>query len=296
MKSEGFFIRIGTYFSQAQLAKMAGVGAAYVTQILQGKTHIGETQIKDKYYIDLCKAIDYEITVKKWRHFNTANYMLQFTEVENARENKTRLVVDGDTGSGKSYFCKKYKKTKPNNTFIVKCLAVENSKEFAKNIAGVVGVETIGTAGVIIKKIADKLRNLDGDAILIIDEAEHIGNKSGYINIIKSLADLLEDKVAFVLIGMDISKILQRGFERKKQNFRQTARRFAKRVECFDDIADDIRNICNELSITNKNVQKWLINRVHNFDELRVVIFDALEESEKSGAEISVQMLNQLYV
>ncbi len=282
--------------SQAQLAKMAGVGAAYVTQILQGKTHIGETQIKDKYYIDLCRAIGYNVTVQKWRHFDTANYMLQFTEVENARENKTRLVIDGDTGSGKSYFCKKYKKTKPNNTFIVKCLAVENSKEFAKNIAGVVGVETIGTAGAIIKKIADKLCNLDGDAVLIIDEAEHIGNKSGYINIIKSLSDLLEDKVAFVLVGMDISKILQRGFERKKQNFRQTARRFAKRVLCFSDIREDISNICNELNIKNKHVLNWLTNRIHNFGELEYILLEAMEESEKSGTEISVQMLNELYV
>ncbi len=281
--------------SQAQLAKNAKVGEAYVVQILKRRTHIGETQIKDKYYLDLCKAIGYSVTVQRWRHFDTSNFMLQYTSVKAARENKTRLVIDGDTGSGKSYFCETYKKAEPVNTFVVKCLAIENSKEFAKNIAEVVGVKTVGTAGVIIKRIAEKLYSLD-DALLIIDEAEHIGNKSGYINIIKSLADLLEDKVAFVLIGMDIAKILQRGFDRNKQNFRQTARRFAKRVLCFDDIADDIRNICNELSITNKNVQRWLINRVHNFGELKVMLLEALEESEKSGVEISVQMLNELYV
>lgn len=279
--------------SQSQLAKNAGVGEAYVTQILSGKTHIGKTQIKDKYYLDLSKSVGYNVEIQKWRHFNTLNFQMQYTSVKKARTHKTRLVIDGDTGSGKSYFCEAYKKINPNNTFVVKCLAVENSKEFAKNIAGVVGAKQTGTAGEIVKNIANKLCSLE-DAVLLIDEAEHIGNKSGYINIIKSLADLLEDKVAFVLIGMGISGILQRGFDRNKQNFRQTARRFAKRVQCLDDIQQDIRNICNELSITNKHVQNWLTNRIHNFGELKTLLLDAMDESEKTGLAITTQMLNEL--
>ena len=130
--------------------------------------------------------------------------------------------------------------------------------------------------------------------MLIIDEAEHIEKKSGYINIIKALADGLENKVAFGIVGMDINKILQNGYERNKQNFRQTARRFNLREKFDNDITEDIERICEDLGITNKNAQNWLKNRIKNFGDLEIIIKEAFKESEKTGEPITERLLKTL--
>nr|BFF39041.1 hypothetical protein BACY1_08460 [Tenacibaculum mesophilum] len=282
---------VGT--NQTQLGRDAKVGEAYMSHILQGKTHIGKTAIKDKYYLALCNAIGYEVKVEIWRHFNTNNFKTIINELKKARRNKTRLVIDADTGAGKTYACKMYKQKYPVGTFVVKCSAIENSKEFAINIAEVVGVETHGTAGKIIKRVAKKLLSLD-EAILIIDEGEHIGKKSGYINIIKSTADLLEEKVPFVILGMGINEILRKGFERNKQNFRQTARRFSKRETCEQSIAEDVVKICEELNLS-KTVQNWFANRMRNFDEFKVLVVEAITEAKKLSQPVTVRLLTELY-
>lgn len=281
--------------SQAQLCKNADVGEAYLSHILQSKTHIGPTEIKDKYYLALCEAVGYKLTIETWRHHDTYNYMLIISKLKEARANKERLVLDGDTGAGKSYACARYKLLHPNNTYVVTCSAIENSKEFTINIAENVGVSTQGTAGAIVKRVVRELLKKE-DAILVIDEAEHIGKKSGYINVIKSLADMLEGKVSVVLVGMGIADILRKGFERNKQNFRQTARRFAKREKCLDDISEDVVSICNDLGITNKPAQNWLANRMHNFGELKIMLVDAISEAKKTKQPVSVKLLNSLYI
>ncbi len=281
--------------TQAQLAKNAGVGESYVTQILKGRTHIGETQIKDKYYIDLCRAIGYNITVQKWRHFDTLNYKIQYNAIEKAREKKSWVVVDGDTGHGKSYAGERHVQLFPNNTFYIQLDGVSNKKELVYEIAETVGIDAVGTAGRCTKEIAKKLCSID-DCVLIIDEAEHIKDKKEFVKVIKTIADKTKKRIGIALIGCTIASILKNGYERNRHLFRQTARRFRDREYFENDITDDIIMICNELGIKNKHIQNWLTNRIKNIDELEIILTDAFEESEISGAEISVQMLNELYI
>lgn len=289
---------INRYFTetggnQAQLSRDSKVGEAYVSQIMQGKTHIGTTAIKDKYYMDLCRTIGFALKIEVWRHFNTQNFKHIIPKIEENRREKERFTIDGDTGTGKSHALKKYKIKFPVETYVVTCSAVENSKEFAKNIAEVVGVETFGTAGTIIKKVVKKLLSED-DAILLIDEAEHIGKKSGYVNIIKSLADGLEGKVSFGIVGMGINKILVDGYEKNKQNFRQTARRFCNRETLESNIREDIMKTCEEIGISEEGVKNWFANRVRNFGELEVYIRKTFKEAEKSGEKITTKFLSTI--
>lgn len=131
--------------------------------------------------------------------------------------------------------------------------------------------------------------------ILIIDEAEHIGKKTGYINIIKTLADGLDGKVGFLLVGMGINEILKKGYERNKQNFRQTARRFGRRENLITDITEDIDKICSTLELS-QTVANWLKKRVQNFGDLEIIIKDAFAEAEKSNQAVNVELLNTLYI
>lgn len=279
--------------TQAQLSRDSKVGEAYISHILQRLTLIGTTEIKDKYYLDLCKTIGFSLVNETWRHFNTQNFKQTVNKIDEARKEKERFTIDGDTGSGKTHACKKYKQRFPVGTYLVTCSAIENSKEFAINIAEVVKVEKHGTAGAIIKRVITKL-NSESNSILLIDESEHIGKKSGYINIIKSLADALEGNVAFGLIGMDINKIFETGFEKHKQNFRQTARRFCNRETLESNIYDDVVKTCEELGIENKLAVNWIANRVKNFGELEVYIKKIFKEADKSGKKITVELLNTI--
>ena len=287
-----------TGHTQADISRVSGVGASYLNHIAQGKMIVsnknGGSEIKDKYYLMLCEAIQYPLKQEVWRHFNTYNFKQSINRIKSARIEKLRFTIDGDTGAGKTHACREYQKKYPKETYIVTCSAIENSKEFAKNIAEAVDVSTIGTAGTIIKEVIKKLTKQCDNALLIIDEAEHIEKKSGYINIIKALADGLENKVAFGLVGMDINKILQNGYERNKQNFRQTARRFNLREKFDNDITEDIENICEDLGITSKNAQNWLKNRIKNFGDLEIIIKEAFKEAEKTNEPITDKLLNTL--
>lgn len=283
---------------QADISRISGVSASIINHIYQGKTIVpnknGGSDIKPKYYEALCKAIEFPLKQEVWRHFNTYNFKQSVNRIKSARESKERFTIDGDTGGGKTHACREYQKKYATETYIVTCSAVENSKEFAKNIAEVVGVSTNGTAGTIIKEIIRKLTKVCDNPILIIDEAEHIEKKSGYINIIKSLADGLENKVAFGLVGMGINDILQKGYERNKQNFQQTARRFGLREKFDEDITEDIEKICEDLGIENKTAQNWLKNRIKNFGDLEIIIKEAFKESEKTGEPITEKLLKTL--
>ena len=287
-----------TGHTQADISRVSGVGASYLNHIAQGKMIVsnknGGSEIKDKYYLMLCEAIQYPLKQEVWRHFNTYNFKQSINRIKSARTEKLRFTIDGDTGAGKTHACREYQKKYPKETYIVTCSAIENSKEFAKNIAEAVDVSTIGTAGTIIKEVIKKLTKQCDNALLIIDEAEHIEKKSGYINIIKALADGLENKVAFGLVGMDINKILQNGYERNKQNFRQTARRFNLREKFDNDITEDIENICEDLEITSKNAQNWLKNRIKNFGDLEIIIKEAFKEAEKTNEPITDKLLKTL--
>lgn len=284
--------------SRAELARISGVNETTLSYMAKGSLVIpnqtGGSKIKERSYRDICGVIGFALDKDKaWKHFNTANFVDIVSQVKRVRAERTRGTVDGDTGAGKSYSLRMYQKRFPTGTYLVKCYADENSKEFARNIGETVGVETFGTAGNIIKKVCQKLNSME-DAILIIDEAEHIKNKSGYINIVKSLADRLEGRVAFLLSGMDINDILQRASDKHKQNFRQTARRFSRRMNCNPDIAPDIEKIGHELGFSEPSIS-WLQNRIHNFGELEIIVTDALNESKVSRQPVSQKLLNVVF-
>ncbi len=280
--------------TQVALAQLAGIDKAYVNQIAKGKDVIGKAQIADKYFEAIALAIGFKLEKSYWQHFNTFNFKQAIMTFEAARERKARLGLDGDTGLGKTYAATLYKRKNPSSVILVKCSGIENSKEFAINIATEVGVSAIGTKGAIIKRVCQKLKSLGNAPMLIIDEFEN--SKAGNIPTIKAIADELEDHAAIVVIGIDVQKMLLKGAERRKNGFIQTNRRWSFGWTYLDpSITEDIELICMELGITNKPAIKWLQNRVKDFDSLMRICTEALQEAEKENIEVTVSLLNDLY-
>ena len=280
--------------NQVALAKLAGIDKAYVNHILKRNETIGKAKIADKYYEAIALAIGFKLEKTYWQHFNTFNFKQSIITFENAREKKIRLGIDGDTGLGKSYAAAKYKQKFPSQVFLVKCSGIENSKEFAINLATEVGVTTTGTKGAIIKRVCEKIKNLGNNPMLIIDEFEN--SKAGNIPTVKTIADELQGYAAVVVIGIDVQKMLKKGAESRKNGFIQTNRRWSFGWTNLDPaIAEDITLICHELGITNKHAINWLINRVKDFDSLKNIITTALEEAEISNQEVTISLLNELF-
>jgi hypothetical protein len=280
--------------NQVTLAKLAGIDKAYVNHILKGNENIGKAKIADKYYEAIALAIGFKLEKTYWQHFNTFNFKQSIITFENAREKKIRLGIDGDTGLGKSYAAAKYKQKFPSQVFLVKCSGIENSKEFAINLATEVGVTTTGTKGAIIKRVCEKIKNLGNNPMLIIDEFEN--SKAGNIPTVKTIADELQGYAAVVVIGIDVQKMLKKGAESRKNGFIQTNRRWSFGWTNLDpSIEEDITLICHELGINNKPTINWLLKRVKDFDSLKNICTTALEEAEITGQEVTISLLNELF-
>lgn len=280
--------------TQVALAQLAGIDKAYVNQIIKKNDMIGKAKIADKYYEAIALVIGCKLEKTYWQHFNTFNFKQAIITFENARQKKIRLGLDGDSGLGKTYATTAYKRKYPTSVFVVKCSSIENSKEFAINLANEVGVATTGTKGAIIKRVCQKVKTLGNNPAIIIDEFEN--SKAGNIPTVKTIADELEGYAAVVVIGIDVQKMLEKGAERRKNGFVQTNRRWSFGWTYLDpSIGDDIENICNELGITNKPAQNWLKARVKDFGSLHNICTTVLEEAEKTNQEVTISMLNEFY-
>lgn len=280
--------------NQVAVAKLAGIDKAYVNHILKGNEMIGKAKIADKYYEAIALAIGFEFEKIYWQHFNTFNFKQAIITFDRAREKKIRLGIDGDTGLGKSYAAMMYKRKYPKQVFLVKCSGIENSKEFAINLATEVGVATTGTKGAIIKRVCEEVKKIGNNPMIIIDEFEN--SKAGNIPTVKTIADELQGYAAVVVIGIDVQKMLSKAAERRKNGFVQTNRRWSFGWTYLDpSISEDIESICIELGIINKPAQNWLKARVKDFDSLKNICTTALEEAEIIGQDVNISLLNELY-
>lgn len=283
--------------TQVAFAKLVGFDKTFISQLVNDKLTIGKTVIGDKYFNAIASYLKMKINKAVFPHFNTANFKLIINKLNSARSKRERCGVDGKTGLGKTYACEMYKRRYPVNTFLYKCNATDNAKELVQGIAEEVGVSSIGTKGKLVKAICKHLVMMENPPILIIDEAENLNKNSVGIDVLKVLADNLEGRVALAIVGLDIRKILLDGNNRKRQGYMQTNRRFSFGwVECHEMAPEHILEICTELGITNQSALNWIYLHVKDFDSLKRVCTEAIEEAEKSGLEITAKLLNSLFL
>lgn len=278
---------------QPEIVKLSGVNKGTVNLISRGIEYNGKTRISDKYYQQIAHAIGFKLEKAYWQHFNTFNFKQAILTFENARKNKERRGIDGNTGLGKTYAATAFKKKYPAIVTLVKCDEIANTKEFVISIAEQLGTSTIGTKHKILKDVVKKLKEKD-EAYLMIDEFEN--SKKGIIPVIKYLADELEGIVPIVVLGIDVEKMLSKSAERGKQGFIQVNRRWSFGWTFFSsEIAEDIEKICEMVGIERKTAINWLTARVKDFGSLQNIITTALIESEKSEEPITTEMLNELF-
>ena len=59
--------------SQVQFARLAGIEKTYMNQMLNGKTHIGNTEIADKYYNAIASYLAVPVKSVSWGQIGRAH-------------------------------------------------------------------------------------------------------------------------------------------------------------------------------------------------------------------------------
>jgi len=273
---------------------LSDVDKAYVNQIAQGKTTIGKAQIADKYYRAIAHAIGLDIEPTYWKHFDTKNYVQASLAINNARKNRERLGLDGNTGLGKTYIATDYKRSFPKECILVKCSGNQSAREFAKDLATACGISEVGSKSQLIKNACKTIKNTP-NAFVIIDEFENAPMAS-IIPIIKELADELEGVVPVILIGINVQEMLQKAYERGRNGFVQVNRRWAwKWTKMEADISEDIELICEELGVELQGAKNWLMGKIKDFDSLKNVLTTALKEAQETNQNVNNNLLTQLF-
>lgn len=289
--------------SNANLAKMANnMSGAYMSALMNGNWNsmqaAGTTvAIKDMYFRNLARAIDFKIERVFWKHFDLANYNACMNAFDDAMISKKPVCIVGKTGSGKSYSIDRFIHSNPHGTFRIDLDSDMTKNSFLCELAKVVGVNVVGTAYQMRKAIETKLMK-EPNAKLIIDEGENAKKKDAIFGSIKAIIDALKGICPVILVGTpDLKKHIEDKAAKQITPFHQLERRINEGVgfvELFDQDSKEVENMCKDMGIVNPDCIDQISFRVRNTGELSGAIEKLLREIEESGEQLTAELIEDL--
>lgn len=271
------------------------IPASYVSALVNRKWNAMPAgsklvKIEDKYFQRIAEKVGIELEETFWGHFDTDNYQAITIAMNDARMSKLPIAIDGETGAGKTYAIREYRRQNPSETYLVTCADDLTSKSFMIELAEAVGIKAIGATSTLRKNITRKL-NDDANPLLIIDEAENL--KDGAWGSIKSMMDALKGKCGIVLIGAnDFETTLAKKASRMKRSFPQIYSRIKEGgfTPLFKLSMDDVSLVCSSLGITSKRVINYLFDSCNNMRELSGAVTKLKREAAAMNAQIDVEL------
>lgn len=279
----------GTGMSQNRIAKMCGVNAPYVGYILDNKWNAVPAQggaalgkISDAVFLKLQKALGLSSDF-----FETDNYLSLYTTCLDAKVRKEWRIVDGLTGTGKSFIVDRFARLNPRETFLIRCKDTMNAKEFMQAIAKAIGASEVGTRYRICQAITERLLMMN-DPLLIVDEAEALFKRTseGGFGAIKDICVEVAGRVGIVLVGSNkFLSELQKRASNLRSCFPQLLSRFATEpVELAVLSRADVDLIAPAFGVTAKKELDRLYDSSANFREL----FDTLRRRQADASLMQI--------
>ncbi len=270
-----------TGMSQNKLAKLCGVNAPYVGYVLdnkwnavpaQGGTALGK--ISDAVFLKIQKALGLRQEV-----FETVNFLAMEDRLREAKIGQQWCLVDGLTGTGKSFAAEAFARQNPKETFLVQAANNMNQKEFLQAVARAVGANEQGTPYRIGGAIAERLLGME-EPLLIVDEAEGLfkRNSEGGFRGLKDLHNLVKERCGVVLIGANkFREALVRRANNLTGCFPQLYSRLEKNgLEMAPLSREDVALIAPAYGVRGKRELDRLFDTTANFRAL----FDTLRHEE----------------
>ncbi|GIM53726.1 AAA family ATPase [Capnocytophaga cynodegmi] len=279
---------LNTYITQHgisanEIVKRTGVNESYISSIINGKTTIGKSEIKDKWYLLLADFLGVKLQKEYWTMRETPQLYRMLATLEDAKENGTTNIVIGETGCGKTYISNLFIKANPIDTFKVVVGSLDTIGDLLDKVIDVLKIATPKTKSKKIGEIAKKLKQLKLEGQkphLIFDECEYM--KQPALCSMKELYDALFGICGITLIGT--SQLIDNLEKLRKKN-RAGIPQFYRRVKFgIRELPTIDRTFSDFLSdIEDKKLLNFLKSNCDNYGELHDVLVPAMKEADRTG-------------
>ena len=248
--------------SQNQLAKSAGINASYISTILKAPNGLFGTSGKPVPYNifrDLARALGMDLDVVQ-----TTPYMQVMSHLTLAKETAQCSIIEGASGTGKTFAIAQYVRTRPRATYVVTCAGDHTAKQFMIEVCKAmrIGLGEKPSRHDMRVQVAQKLAK-EPSSVLIIDEAENL--KQPVYESIKAIYDSIEGKSAIVLVGASgYFDWLDKRAGNTKGNtcFPQIFRRFRTEPLLLNEMSQsEAAEILNHYGVEDKAERSKLVNK-----------------------------------
>jgi type II secretory pathway predicted ATPase ExeA len=244
----------------AQIARMAGINAAYISLIRNNNE--GDT-IKPEHYNAIARALN--VRVDGWQTVETRNLRIVTQVLNDARHNSLFMAVAHNAGAGKSVACREYIAANPAKA--VYFYQVEHQKtnkaDFMRGLIKSLGIETRGKGYMSSNRMADEViqfftRRLDQYPLLIIDQANDL--TANALSFFISLYNAVQGRMGCVMLGTEnLEQTIKRGVSVNRMGFDELDSRFGRKyIKLMGVDKAECRDICKANGIADENLSDAL--------------------------------------
>jgi DNA transposition AAA+ family ATPase len=279
------------------LADEHGITKLYVSRIKNGIFEIkhqeegkAPTIIADEYFHRIAEAIGMAFRSGTGLHWETFNFKQVQSVCARAQGKRLRVLLEGDTGFGKTYGLEFYT-TRKDKVIYIKVTRSMTERNMLQAILKRLNIrEDIRGTRTMLNAIRYALTGTPG-YLLIIDETEYL--KPNLWHVVKEIADFTENKCGLIVSGLGITQIIHKLADRKRMGFRQLRRRFFPNrvlLPTIIETSEKVR-ICEEAGITERTAINVIREYCNDFDMLSTVIKDAVQYQKSKGDKITGDMI-----
>ncbi len=297
------------------LHKASGVNTSYLSTMHNGglvQKHKDPkkepTVIADSYWYAVAKAIGYDLY--REIHFEqNESYQAVQQVCEYARNTRRRVLLDGPSGTGKTYGLERF--TRLTNqaegrdvVLYVKCTSMMNGRDLINLLHQKLKLERgARSQSGKLQEIADKL--LSTGYLIIFDELESVS--PAIHRVIKDVEDATYRRVGIVACGAGLEAELEAGARKGKKLMPQLLRRFGsnrKKLLAFKHVLDEqqrelfghriVEAACKEYGILDKDVVEYMKDRVQNMAQLNEWVADITELLMQRGLPVNLKNVKSL--
>jgi DNA transposition AAA+ family ATPase len=283
--------------TQEDIALRSGVNVSYINAMLNNKTAVGKTDIKDSYFRKAANAIGFRYEAYYWDLIETPQYDLIMEELLDAKTRGTEKMIIGDTGTGKTYTVRQFQRKHPLNTFAITVSSMHTLSDILDDISESMGLQRTGHGVSKLRRISSNLKKIKmegGKPIIIIDEAENL--KLPALKLTKALYDVLDGYCPIVLIGThQLLRKIERLREVDEEGMAQLFRRFKAGKR-------EVKGIDKETMFTpfldridDEGVRALVCTLSDNYGELNKYVEPALRESDNMKEPLTENFYRMLY-